>query len=108
MKPNGTPKRRNETRTKRKRHKQHKVETETKPERTDETKNGNGNETGETFQGRKPEKEGGKVPTFPSFLPSNIPVFRSFPVCLRAIIKTIFPPLRYVSPHFEKKVKKYL
>jgi len=59
--------------------------------------------------GRKPEQEGGKC-TFllPSFLPSLLPVFRPFPVCLRATIKTIFPPLRYVYAHFEKKVKKYL
>jgi len=58
--------------------------------------------------GRKPEKEGEMCLPPPSFLPSLLPVFRPFPVCLRATIKTIFPPLRYVYAHFEKKVKKYL
>lgn len=89
------------------------TETETKTETTPaisstetETKQAtprrNRNETRNPFGERKPEKEGDGTPPPPSFLPSDIPVFLSFPVPVRATIKTIFPPLRYVSPTFNE------
>ena len=118
---------RTETETKRKRNGNYLLSAGTETETTQATQgrngnepaertgNGNGNGNGSTTvesrknqQRRKPEKEGEITDLLlPSLFPVK-PLFRSFPVPIRATIKTIFPLLRYVSAHFEKKVKKYL
>jgi len=95
----------------------HRPETEAPSGRTavSRTKqDGNGNETSKRRDGNGngerleagTEREMCRPFPFPHL--SRSPLFRSFPVCLRATIKTIFPPLRYCTPTFRKKVKKYL
>lgn len=79
--------------------------TERKRKRHKATQGRNGNET-DTEGSRERKGECADLSPFPLY--RDRPFSLPFPVPVRATIKTIFPPLRYVSPHFEKKVKKYL